>query len=51
MKEKSREPELIVHHSLQVFASEEKAATTSLLEIMNEATELANKSKRLHPWA
>ncbi len=51
MKEKSREPELIVDHSLQVFASEEKAATTSLLEIMHEATELANKSKRLHPWA
>ena len=49
MKEKSREPELIV--AIQVFASEEKAATTSLLEIMHEATELANKSKRLHPWA
>ncbi len=51
MKEKSREPELIVDHSLQVFAREEKAATTSLLEIMHEATELANKSKRIHPWA
>ena len=51
MKEKSREPELIVGHSLQVFASEEKAATTSLLEIMHEATDVTNKSKRLHPWA
>ena len=51
MKQKSRDPELIVDHSLQVFASEEKAATASLLEIMHEATELATKSNRLHPWA
>ena len=51
MKQKRREPESIVDHSIEVFTSEKKAATTSVLEIMHEATELANTSKRFDPWA
>ena len=40
MKEKREGAESIVEHSTKVFASEETAKSTILLEIIHEATEL-----------
>ena len=44
MKQKREGEDSIVEHSPEVFPSDEKATRTMLLEMMHEATELANSS-------